>query len=162
MQGLTPRNTFDRVVFLDYMRVFAFVSVLVGHKFFDILTLVANSPQQHISIRFLAEAMIPLCQGGAAGVVVFFLTSGYIITHVLQSEAPAAFLIKRIFRIYPLYLFAVAMELAFRAASGLPIPEPIIIVQRMLLIGDFFNTPYGLKGVEWHCASRLRFIFSCF
>lgn len=151
-----------RIVFLDYMRVFAFVSVLIGHKFFDFLTLLAAAPDQHISIRLFAEAMIPLCQGGAAGVVVFFLTSGYIITHVLQSEAPADFLFKRIFRIYPLYIFAVAMELAFNVASGVALPDLATIIQRMLLIGDFFNTPYGLAGVEWTLRIEVAFYLLMF
>lgn len=151
-----------RIVFLDYMRVFAFVSVLIGHKFFDFLTLIASAPDQHISIRLFAEAMIPLCQGGAAGVVVFFLTSGYIITHVLQNEAPGDFLLKRIFRIYPLYIFAVAMELSFSAASGTAIPDAITIIQRMLLIGDFFNTPYGLAGVEWTLRIEVAFYLLMF
>lgn len=106
--------------------------------------------------------MIPLCQGGAAGVVVFFLTSGYIITHVLQSEAPADFLFKRIFRIYPLYIFAVAMELAFNAASGVALPDMTTIIQRMLLIGDFFNTPYGLAGVEWTLRIEVAFYLLMF
>ena len=150
-----------RVVFLDYMRVFAFVSVLVGHKFFEMLASLATSPETHVTIRLIAQALMPLCYGGAAGVVVFFLTSGYIITHVLQTEGATDFLIKRIFRIYPLYIFAVVMELVFDSVfSDLPMPPLSVIVPRILLVGDFFNTPYGLAGVEW--TLRIEVMFYAF
>ena len=41
---------------------------------------------------------MPLTVAGGAGVVVFFLVSGYIIAHVLQTEAARQFLLKRFFR----------------------------------------------------------------
>jgi peptidoglycan/LPS O-acetylase OafA/YrhL len=40
---------------------------------------------------------------GQLGVMIFFLISGFIITHVARSEAPLRFAIRRIFRIYPAY-----------------------------------------------------------
>lgn len=150
-----------RIVFLDYMRVFAFVSVLVGHKFFTELTALASSPDEHITIRLIAQVLMPLCYGGAAGVIVFFLTSGYIITHVLQKEGATDFLIKRIFRIYPLYIFAVIMEMIFDSAfNGVPALPLSVIIPRILLIGDFFNTPYALAGVEW--TLRIEVMFYAF
>ncbi len=140
------------------MRVFAFVSVLIGHKFFEDLVKLASDTAQHITIRYFAELLIPLCQGGAAGVVVFFMTSGYIITHVLQKEAPADFLIKRLFRIYPLFIFAVIAEQLFAyAVHGIPVPPLQIIIPRILLIGDFFDTPYSLAGVEWTLRIEIMF-----
>jgi peptidoglycan/LPS O-acetylase OafA/YrhL len=152
-----------RIVFLDYMRVFAFISVLVGHKYFGKLASTAASTDTHITIRLIAEALMPLCYGGAAGVIVFFLTSGYIITHVLQTECARDFLIKRIFRIYPLYIFAVIMELIFDFAfREIPLPPLSVIIPRILLIGDFFSTPYGLNGVEWTLRIEIMFyLFMC-
>lgn len=152
-----------RIVFLDYMRVFAFVSVLIGHKFFNYLTGFANDANQHITIRAIAELLIPLCQGGAAGVVVFFLTSGYIITHVLQKEAAADFLVKRIFRIYPLYIAAIILEATFgNVLSGVPFPDISVFMQRILLIGDFYDTPYALAGVEWTLRIEIMFYLYMF
>ncbi|MGF6109311.1 acyltransferase family protein [Pseudomonas frederiksbergensis] len=152
-----------RIVFLDYMRVFAFVSVLIGHKFFENIVHLATDSTQHITVRYLAELLIPLCQGGAAGVVVFFMTSGYIITHVLQKEEPGDFLIKRFFRIYPLFIFAVIAELIFGyVVHDVPVPSLQVIIPRIFLLGDFFGTPYGLAGVEWTLRIEVMFYLFMF
>jgi len=145
------------------MRVFVFVSVLIGHKFFNYLADFANDANQHITIRAIAEILMPLCLGGAAGVVVFFLTSGYIITHVLQKEAATEFLVKRIFRIYPLYITAIILEAAFnKVILGIQLPDFYVFMQRILLIGDFYNTPYALAGVEWTLRIEVLFYLYMF
>lgn len=143
------------------MRAFAFISVLIGHKFYAELATVINDPTLHITFRYFFEALFPLTVGGAAGVVVFFLTSGYIITHVLQHESPADFIVKRIFRIYPLYIFAVLAEsyMAWQI-QGQPFPAVSIMLPRLLLIGDFFDVPNALAGVEW--TLRIEILFYVF
>lgn len=147
-----------RVVFLDYMRVFAFVSVLIGHKFYEQLAAIAVAPDVHVTLRTLAQMVLPLCFGGAAGVVVFFLTSGYIITYVLKKEGTQEFLIKRAFRIYPLFIVAVAAEyLAGYWLNGATPADAREVVSRVLLIGDFTETPTGLKGVEWTLRIEIMF-----
>ncbi|MGY2253719.1 acyltransferase family protein [Pseudomonas reactans] len=90
-----------------------------------------------------------------------FLTSGYIITHTLQKEATFDFVIKRIFRIYPLYIFAILAE----AGMGLivyntPLPNLQTLIPRLLLIGDFFDVPNALAGVEW--TLRIEILFYAF
>jgi len=145
-----------RIDFLDYMRVFAFLSVLVGHKFAVPLEAVAIDPGVSAAMRTLAGFALVLCRGGLVGVVVFFLTSGYIITHVLQSETAGQFAIKRIFRIYPLYVFAVLAE---GIAAG-TWPPASTLLPRLLLLGDFFKTPYALEGVEW--TLRIEIVFYAF
>lgn len=150
-----------RIVFLDYMRIFAFASVLVGHKLIDSLNAVISDDKNHITLRYLCEALHALCVGGGAGVVVFFLTSGYIITHVLQKESPSEFLIKRAFRIYPLYILAVILEVVLGyAINGTKIPSASTMIPRLLLIGDFFQTPTGLANVEW--TLRIEVLFYVF
>lgn len=154
-------NSSGRLAFLDYMRAFAFLSVLIGHKFFPDLIIAINDPTNHITLRYFLELLVPLCVGGAAGVVVFFLTSGYIITHVLQSETPADFVVKRIFRIYPLYIFAVLAEiLTGYYVDGTPLPPMAILIPRLMLIGDFFDIPNALAGVEW--TLRIEILFYLF
>ena len=151
-------KTMDRIVFLDYMRIFAFMSVIIGHEFFSYIVAAANNPELHVTIRGFASAFIPLTAGGAGGVVVFFFCSGYIITHVLQKETPYQFLIKRIFRIYPLYLFAVFAEIFFSYfLFSTPLPTITTLASRATLMGDFFGTPYALGGVEW--TLRIEILF---
>ena len=76
------RDDDRRVVFLDYLRIFAFVSVLVGHKFAEPLQAAMADPTSpgHRAARL----SWPWVQGGGVGVLVFFLVSGYVITQVLQ------------------------------------------------------------------------------
>ena len=150
-----------RIVFLDYMRVFAFMSVLIGHKFSAQLQAFIADLSQHSILRLIAEFIYALCDGGAAGVVVFFLSSGYIITHVLQVESPTEFLIKRFFRIYPLYVVAVILEwVMWNNLNGVPFPPLSILIPQVLLIGDFFQTPHALAGVEW--TLRIEVMFYAF
>lgn len=153
--------TRSRIDFLDCLRIFAFLTVLVGHRLFAPLTAIAEDPAVHVTLRWAALLVIPLCYEGLTGVVVFFLISGYIITHVLQSESPAEFMIKRIFRIYPLYIFAVFSEqVVALLLNQIPIPPLSVWIPRLLLLGDFFDTKYSLNGVEW--TLRVEILFYLF
>ena len=140
------------------MRIFAFVSVLIGHKFYASLVAALSDPTLHTTFKTIAGWLIPVCLGGAAGVVVFFLTSGYIITHVLRSETPGEFLIKRFFRIYPLYVTAIIIETAVNHyMEGVAIPPASTLIPRLLLLGDYFGVPPALWGVEWTLRIEVAF-----
>lgn len=145
-----------RIIFLDHLRIFAFISVLAGHKFYDQIVSWGNDPTEHAASRLIAWLLLPLIQGGGAGVVVFFLISGYIITRVLQTEATLEFLIKRIFRIYPLYIVAVLIQYSPLFLAG-KIPDIPNLIKQLLLIGDLFGTSYTLNGVEW--TLRIEMLF---
>ena len=139
-----------RIVFLDYLRIFAFASVFAGHKF---AAPVQEMAQQAGLAGALARALWPFIEGGGAGVVVFFLVSGYVISEVLQREGAAPFLLRRVFRIYPLYITAALGE-------WLLVNPPATGSQRLaqwLLAGDFTGAPYALAGVEW--TLRLEMLF---
>ncbi len=114
----------------------------------------------HIVPRFIASCTLPFFSYGRAGVVIFFLVSGYIITHVIQSERPGEFIIKRIFRIYPLYICAVLMETVVGFYSESNIPHLTTLILQLLLIGDFFGTPLALGNVE--CTLRIEIMFYLF
>lgn len=147
-----------RIAFLDYMRIFAFISVLIGHKFYDGLLAFVSAPDASATTKILGTLVNPLLFGGSTGVVVFFLTSGYIIASVLQRESTGKFVIHRIFRIYPLYIVAVLSEvITAHLWFGTEIPPAEIMIPRILLIGDFFNTPYALAGIEWTLRVEIMF-----
>jgi len=145
-----------RMVFLDYLRIFAFVSVLVGHKFYGYVIALSSDQTAKYSPRLLAKLFLPLLQGGGAGVVVFFLVSGYIITHVLQTEQTCEFVIKRVFRIYPLYIVALLSQFIILALTG-PTPSLSTLALQLLLVGDLFGTAYALNGVEWTLRVEVAF-----
>ena len=148
-----------RIYFLDYLRIFAFASVLIGHKFNSYLEAISKNETIYSGIRFIARLLIPLFQNGAVGVIVFFLVSGYIITHVLQTEGEVEFLIKRLFRIYPLYIVAVLIWYVPLVIAGHG-ESFITLILQLTLLGDFFVTPYALGGVEW--TLRIEIIFYLF
>ncbi len=151
-----------RIVFLDFLRIFAFTSVLIGHKFSPILYAFSNDDSIHESLRFLIKLVLPLCMGGAAGVVVFFLVSGYVIIHILQNELPLEFCIKRIFRIYPLYIFAVLFQYSLMILIDHSVINFHFLIPQLLLIGDFFQAPQTLDGVEWTLRVEVLFYFFMF
>lgn len=147
-----------RIIFLDYLRIFAFLSVLVAHKYYDILAMAANDINLHVTLRTIAQAEIPFFEAGGAGVVVFFLVSGYIITSVALKESAAIFCIRRFFRIYPLFIFAVLLEILLaHTIEGKPYPPLSTIIPRITLTGDFFGTPYALGSVEWTLRIEIYF-----
>lgn len=55
---------------------------------------------------------------GQLGVMIFFLISGFIITHVARSENPLRFAIRRVFRIYPAYWAIVIAIIVLGAILG--------------------------------------------
>lgn len=150
------RISSSRIAFLDLLRIFAFLSVLIGHKFYWYFAGIVGDPTIHATPRFAADLVQHAFYGGGAGVVVFFFVSGYIITHVLQTEQPAEFLIRRFFRIYPLYIVALAIHTVLLAMADAAPPVHILLLQA-LLIGDFFNAPNSLAGAEWTLRIEVMF-----
>lgn len=148
----------NRIAFLDILRIFAFSSVLIGHKLYGHLLAFSADHSNHITLRLLAEIIMPFCLGGGAGVVVFFLISGYIISNVLISENTPNFILKRIFRIYPIYIAAVLIEISLsHFFNGPQDINWLHIFARLSLLGDWFGTPYGLAGVEWTLRIEVHF-----
>ncbi|WP_431301599.1 acyltransferase family protein [Sediminicoccus sp. BL-A-41-H5] len=115
-----PQTAQGRVVFLDLLRIFAFASVLAGHEFYPAIEAAAQDPTLHVTLRLMAQILAPFVWAGGAGVIVFLLVSGYIITQVLQRERAGEFLLRRI---YPLYIAAVLTE-TLLAAAVLSQPVP--------------------------------------
>lgn len=159
---MTNNSTQKRLIFLDFLRIFAFSSVLIGHKFYQSLVDLANNNSIHASIRLIINAILPFFYAGGAGVIVFFLISGYIVIHVLQTTSSVDFIIKRIFRIYPLYIFAVLLQYSISAILHHNYADFKTLIPQLLLIGDFFNTPYTLNGVEWTLRIEILFYFYMF
>lgn len=140
-----------RIEFLDLCRIIAFLSVLIGHKFaLDVIRL-SESPGSHSITRHFFEILTPFI----FGVVIFFCVSGYIIRSVLETETTAEFFIKRFFRIYPLYIVALIIQAILTPTEAMPTVATFIL--QATLLGDFFNTPYSLNGVEWTLRTEIIF-----
>jgi len=154
--SVANRAASERLGFLDHLRIFAFLSVLIGHALYRPMEAVAQDESLHATLRAMMAMVLPLVRLGGAGVTVFFLVSGYIITRVLRSENPAEFAVKRFFRIYPLYIAAVLALFMLRLLSGQGSQLGQLTMQ-LTLLGDFTDTPYALGGVEW--TLRIEILF---
>lgn len=103
----------EHFFFLDFLRAGAAWLVVYSH-------IIAEYPKQNgLSLPFVekVDAYINVPLGiiqnfGWLGVCIFFLISGFVITHVSMRESPAEFFIKRIFRIYPMLIIAVLTAVA--------------------------------------------------
>jgi peptidoglycan/LPS O-acetylase OafA/YrhL len=134
---------------LDALRFFAFLGVFIFHaapKYMDFYD-AAGAP------RWLSNLLISTFGAGAFGVDLFFALSAYLITSLLLRERTATgaldlrgFYLRRILRIWPLYLAFVA----FAAILGLLIPSQHLplryVAAYCLLAGNWSYVFYGLPA----------------
>ena len=76
---------------------------------------------------------------GWLGVVLFFLVSGFIITHVGRRESRLEFSVKRLLRIYPPFIFSILLIIgvaALRPSLGLARGLPSFFVRRGRAVDD--------------------------
>lgn len=151
----------SRIMFLEYLRVFAFIAVFLSHKF------EAGSHIETSSSRLFLQGAVTIYNStmamlwnGQAGVIIFFLISGYIIAAKAIEESWSTFAIKRIFRIYPLFVVCMlaSMFLDMHVRDYPPSPYPLW--QHASLLGDFFGTGLSVGGVEW--TLRIEMLFYVF
>lgn len=98
--------------------------------------------------------------GGFLGVALFFLVSGYIITRVAQRENAVEFSLKRLLRIYPPLIVAVALSVVIDASiSGWTAESPTLlhIVTNMTLINYVLVPQIVLVGVAWSLVVEVVF-----
>lgn len=106
---------------------------------------------------------------GAFGVGVFFLISGLVIPISLRTLSTKAFLVRRFFRIYPVYWFCLWISLAMYVASSLywatPLPDR---VSWPYLLGNLslLHSAAGISSLDfvcWSLAVEIKFyvVFAC-
>ena len=134
---------------LDALRFFAFFGVFAFHAapralpFYD----AAGAP------RWLSHLLISIFGAGAYGVDLFFALSAFLITSLLLRERTATgtldlrrFYLRRILRIWPLYLSFVAFAaIAARLIPGQILP-PRYVAGYALLAGNWIYVFYGLPS----------------
>jgi peptidoglycan/LPS O-acetylase OafA/YrhL len=106
---------------------------------------------------------------GAFGVGVFFLISGLVIPISLRSLSTKAFLIRRFFRIYPVYWCCLPINVAMYVASSLywstPLPDRVswtYVAKNLPLLHSASGIP-SLDFVCWSLAVEVKFyvVFAC-
>lgn len=111
------------------------------------------------------KPMIIVHDFGQLGVMVFFLISGFLITHVARLENRATFVLRRIFRIYPSYLFFVGLcfilwSVGFSlhgTESFHQLEDWSVILRWITLTNYFFFPQHIILGVAWTLAIEILF-----
>lgn len=151
-----PRGQFG---FIDLLRGPAALLVLYSHYVGQYLSWVHQGYwlKEWVDDLFVRPLNI-VDQFGQLGVMVFFLISGFIITHVARSENGLRFGIRRAFRIYPGYWLVAVIIVGFGVTgTGFQFAwlRNWADVLRMATITNYLHAPQHLVlGVVGRCRSR--------
>src|ERR1700677_3682297 len=112
------QNNTDRFVYLDSIRGIAAVMVMLQHCF---MLNNADFRAAHFGIanvtdpvNFVLYCMSKLRESGRSAVMIFFVLSGFVLAYSLQKTPMpyASYVMKRVFRIYPAFVFAILASYA--------------------------------------------------
>jgi peptidoglycan/LPS O-acetylase OafA/YrhL len=109
--------------------------------------------------RIFVEPLVIVEDFGQLGVMVFFILSGFIITHVAQREMIGRFLLRRGFRIYPAYLVVVVLALLLDPAIRARLSEfSAMDYVRVATITNYMHDPQRVVlGVAWTLQIEVMF-----
>ena len=163
----------NKFLFANQLRGIAVLAVLLSHWFgvyWSVPELVAqytmSEPlKQPTSVAFSLVSSWPFFNFGAFGVSIFFLISGFVIPFSLEKLNAPSFLVARFFRIFPTYIFGLALSLLVISLAGLFWNKPFTwgigtIVSNAFL---FFNL-LGINTIDlvnWTLAIEIKFYLLC-
>lgn len=108
-----------RIVFLEWLRAVAAPIVMYSHVVGIFLDGRQNHPWLAEQLNIFVVNPLHLAMNfGNVGVVVFFLVSGFVVTHTGVEETLGAFALKRALRIYPPLIVAILLSVGVRALGG--------------------------------------------
>lgn len=146
-----------RFGFLDVLRGSASLLVVWDH-IFSIWPHYNNINIGFVTIvqNFVNKPLGLIQDFGWLGVVLFFLISGFVITHVAQRETPREFITKRVLRIYPILSLAVLASIALTPSLWEKATLTSTIANMTLL--NYIMVPQVvLLGVAWTLAIEMIF-----
>lgn len=164
----------SRIQQLDSLRGLAALSVVLQHCFY-IFPLLFNDTSGQSGfwlLNLFKYSPLHLIWAGSQAVFLFFLLSGFVLSlpyYKTQSVSYPAFIIKRFFRLYPPYLFALAAAVLLDACcsrhgiSTLSVwfntvwrepPSASVVIKHILLIDRFDTTE--INPVIWSLVQEMR------
>lgn len=148
-----PARSRPRLAWLDALRGIAALAVVYTHFGFAAL------PELYQRTNVWITA-------GTFGVALFFLISGYIVPASLERRGSIrTFWVSRVFRLYPLWFFAIACVLVF-VYIGIRNGGPPLANKKAMLAGhltmlqEFIGVP-GVLNVMWTLSFEMAFYFIC-
>jgi len=144
-----PAGTGTRLAWLDVLRGLAALAVVFDHVSYYVL--------QHVR-----SVVYQWFDPGNYGVFVFFIISGYIVPASLERKGSVrTFWVSRLFRLYPLYLLAVGIAVAFYFAHFGSVrgeasdPETSILSQLLMMSNVLAGQ--NLPNVVWSLSYEMVF-----
>lgn len=154
-----------RFTFLDVLRALAVSLVIYCHLIGVWLhqhaeNSVAAGPLQGFATHPLDIAL----NVGNFGVVLFFLVSGFIVTHTGFTERPRQYLVKRLLRIYPMLIVAVLLAATLFAVHLHPLTTgnpttttPLTLLTNASLANYLLTPQVVLVDVAWSLVVEILF-----
>lgn len=153
----------NRFVFLDLIRSVAAPLVFYSHVVEYWSKGGHTSPVTDTIATYVNNPLSLMQDFGFFGVALFFLVSGFVVTHRASQERATEFALKRVLRIYPVLIAVVLLIGLFGGwlhvlgAANLPKFTPINLVTNALLINYFLLPQVVLILVAWTLAIEVMF-----
>ena len=145
-----------RLDYLDSIRGVAALLVVIHHIFEVFITHnAANYP--------LLEEIFNSINIGRLGVIVFFITSGFVIPWSLKSDKPHVlknFMIKRFFRLYPAYWFSIIAAVVIGFGFDVNLISTSQVLLNFTMIHKFLGVE-SVIGAYWTLHLELVFYVIC-
>ena len=112
--------------------------------------------------RWVTEPLGIIQDFGFLGVAIFFLISGFIITHVGQRESRLQFAVKRVLRIYPPLIVAILVIVGITVVQGREL-DTLGTYLRSFTLVNYFSVPQTVvHGAAWTLVVEMLFYVAVF
>jgi peptidoglycan/LPS O-acetylase OafA/YrhL len=140
---------------LDLLRLFAALMVLVYHYSYVGHVYAGISPYSFPEIDFLT-------QHGWAGVSLFFMISGFVIAYSAERASAYDFMVSRVARLYPAFLFCMSLTAIVVLAAPQHFVEfqvnPARWLANLTMVSLVFKQPF-VDGAYWSIVTEITFYF---
>lgn len=142
-----------RLAYIDSLRAIAALLVLFGHCVNEYFVLLAPNP--NFPFEWLKQI-----SSAQAGVILFFALSGYVIPSSLQKEDAKGFIIRRFFRLYPLFWVSILPRAALYFWFANTAYSLDTILFNFTMFPGLFDRGF-VVGVYWTLVHELVFYLLC-
>ncbi len=170
---IDPPSTGQNFEFIVILRAVAALMVVYSHLIgpFGGRALVPFSTLIGFIKGYISTPLAFINDTGALGVCIFFLISGFIITHTAQRENRPTFAIKRALRIYPPFFLSIALIFVVAGltannpyAAPMNHNPPFTPLQTLLslpMLNYLFTNVYEVNPVAWTLLIEVLFYVIC-